>query len=177
MSPKENVVELLAERVLHEPVQRPTLGDSVNIRILQDRAILYALSPGTSDLLYFAGRELGTAYARKVGLKKPGLKEALEASAGLAEKHKLGRNQVVNVDDGSAVVRMHECATSYGLPNLGLRVCAFDAGIQAGFFAQLLGKRVVSSETKCNANGEEYCEFEIRVLPTVEAAFAEAFRP
>ena len=36
-------------------------------------------------------------------------------------------------------------------------------GVLAGFFKELLGKRVDVNETKCIALGDPYCQFEISV--------------
>lgn len=167
--------EVLAETLL-KATARPTLGEMVHVRSLQDRALLYALSPGTGELMYFAGKDLGAADARHGGITAKDLREALQVYEKDTLSLRLARTEMTNESDREVVIRMHECAASYGLPNMGLKVCSFDAGVQAGFLSQALGKRVVSTEVKCNANGDAYCEFNIRVLDTPEAAFAEAFK-
>lgn len=167
--------DALAERLITGGSPRPSLGDWVNIRIVRDRAVLYALSPGTKELLYYAGRLVGSAYARRSN-KKTDLNDALALYAKEVEARKIARAEIVSVNAEGATLRLHENATSYGMPNIHLKICAFDAGDQAGFFSGFTGQRVVSTETKCCANGDPYCEFDLRIIPTAEKAFAEAFR-
>jgi len=172
---KREIGKILAERIQQAPT-RPTLGNWVDIRILQNRAVLCALSPGATELLYFAGQNIGEGYGRLLE-KTNDLQKGLEAYAREVEEKKFAKAEITQVDGERAVIQLTENAATYGLPNLNLKVCAFDAGVQAGMLAQLIGKRVVSTEVKCYANGDSCCEFEIRVISTAEAAFAEAFTP
>ncbi len=90
------------------------------------------------------------------------------------KENKLGLPSLVESNKVYAVVRITECATCWGLSNVGWRVCTFDAGIQTGFLSAFTGKRIVSTETRCYASGDKCCEFKIRVL-SPELAFKEAF--
>ena len=44
-----------------------------------------------------------------------------------------------------------------------MKICAYEAGTAAGCFARPLGRPVEVVETKCCANGDPYCEFEVHV--------------
>ena len=87
----------------------------------------------------------------------------MKSNEPIAARHGYARQEVVEAREDYAVYRNYECADCYGLPNIGMKVCCYEAGTAAGCFSAALGRPVAVTETKCCANGDEYCEFEVIV--------------
>jgi len=170
----EQTEDVLIESLVGKRKTRPTLGRFVDIRVLQVRLALLAISPGAGDLLLFAGKKIGEAQARKLG-RKGSLKEGIGIYFDYLKETKVAIPELARCNEKGAVIRGYECAFSYGLPNIGECVCTFDAGFQAGFLSEFTGMRIISREVKCNANGDDYCEFVVKVVE-LEEKLAEAFR-
>ncbi|WMT43308.1 4-vinyl reductase [Paenibacillus sp. D2_2] len=50
-----------------------------------------------------------------------------------------------------------------GLPIMdGKLVCDLEGAIMEGALTKILGKRVVVKEVKCNVNGDDCCEYDLR---------------
>lgn len=166
--------DALIEGLVARRPTRPTLGNEASISLLQARAALLSISPGASDLVFFSGKRFGEAYAKSLG-KKGKLEEGLGVWADYLEENKAGIPENASCNEKRAVVRVTECAFSHGLPDIGMPVCHFDAGFLSGFLSAFTGRQFNVREVRCNANGDEYCEFEIREYRAKEA-FEEAFR-
>lgn len=82
----------------------------------------------------------------------------------IAKEHGYAIQEIVECREDFAVYRNYECADCYGLPNIGMKICVYEAGTAAGCLGLPLGKRVEVTEVKCCANGDPYCEFEVRVM-------------
>jgi predicted hydrocarbon binding protein len=44
-----------------------------------------------------------------------------------------------------------------------MKICVYEAGVTAGAIEQTIGRPVWGTEVRCCANGDPYCEFELRV--------------
>ena len=91
------------------------------------------------------------------------LPEILNSNQPIAARHGYAREEIVVAREDFGIYRHYECADCYGLPNIGMKICAYEAGTAAGCFARPLGRPVEVVETKCCANGDPYCEFEVHV--------------
>lgn len=169
-----SIEEALIQRIAEKKRLRPVLGDDVDIRVLQINVALLSLSPGTGDLLFFGGKRVGEAYARRLG-KKGSLEEGIGIYSDYLKGNKIAMLELARCDEKGAVVRGRECAYSHGLPNIGRCICFFEAGFISGFLSAFTGRRVITREVKCPANGDEYCEFKITVS-SLENRFEEAFK-
>ena len=165
--------EILVERLFSKEKIRPELGDDVDIRTLQTMVALLSLSPGMGDLLFFGGKKVGMEYGKKV--RGCSLEEGIEKYFDYLRRTKMAIPEIFELDSSTALIRLREKAEVYGLEAMGQKICRFDAGFQSGFLSQVTGKSFVSNETMCYANGDPYCEFEIRKI-TVPEAFEEAFK-
>ena len=163
----------MMEGLVEKRPLRPTLGNEMNIAALQARAAMLSISPGTNDLVFFSGKRFGEAYAKSLD-KKDEMRKGLDAWAEYMKANKIAVPEVASCDGKACIVRMRECAFSHGMPSLGLLVCQFDAGFLAGFLGVYTGGQYCVRETKCNANGDDYCEFVVREYKAAEA-FEEAF--
>lgn len=82
----------------------------------------------------------------------------------LAEKiMALGIGQIVmtNMSDNKIVFRLYDCFTCSDMENIGKPVCYFEAGILAGAVSTISNQDMDAEEVRCNALGDDYCEFEI----------------
>ncbi len=149
-------------------VDRPQLGEDIPILIF--RAFrLYSGEylkeivgdKGASMLFLNAGRQLGLSLARN--LLDEDVNRFLEKVSDFAKEEKLGILVVEDLNKEKAVLRLDECITCSGMPNIGMRICHFETGIVAGLFEAFLGKRVKATETKCNAMGEGTCQVTVEL--------------
>lgn len=61
--------------------------------------------------------------------------------------------------DKLIVCQIEECAECYGIGNIGMNVCYYNAGAIAGILETLFGRSVGFLESKCYAKGDPCCEF------------------
>jgi predicted hydrocarbon binding protein len=144
-----------------EPI-RPTLPNRMQFIYMRDRqTFTFLLFPELLEVAYQAGRAIGAAFdaPRRTGIT---LAEALASAIGVAEEFDYGRQSVVEVrGETFARYRTEECADCYGLPDIGLRLCVYEAGVAAGALETVLGRPVRVTEVRCVASGDPYDEFEI----------------
>ncbi len=158
--PKMN--ETLQKYENGEPI-RPHYPNKMQFIYMRDRqTFTFALFPELMEAAYQAGRAIGAAFdaPRREGVT---LKEALDSAIDVANQFDYGRQEVVRVEENFAVYRTYECADCYGMANIGMHICVYEAGIAAGALEKVLGKPVTVREVKCCANGDPYDEFEITV--------------
>ena len=144
-------------------VNRPELGEEVPILIFRAFRV-YAGEylkntigeKGALVLFQNAGRELGKELGARLRDEK--LESYLSKVQSFVKDTKVGLLVVEEMDKEKAVLRLDECITCAGMPNIGARICHFEAGFVAGVFESFLGRKVRATETKCNAMGEETCE-------------------
>lgn len=154
--------EALQKYETGEPI-RPHYPNKMQFIYMRDRqTFTFALFPEVMEAAYQAGRAIGAAFdaPRREGVT---LKEALDSAIDVAHQFDYGKQEVVRVEENFAVYRTYECADCYGMANIGMCICVYEAGIAAGALEKVLGKPVVVREVKCCANGDPYDEFEITV--------------
>lgn len=143
---------------------RPTLGNEMQIFYMRERQTLtFLLFPELLKLEYEVARMIGeSVMADQMGGYT--LPEIMAHNEPIAERDKYAIEKVIEADDKHAIYRHYECADCYGVPNIGMKICAYEAGTAAGCFSAALGKRCEVTETKCCANGDPYCEFLVTVV-------------
>lgn len=142
---------------------RPHFPNKMQFLYMRDRQTFsFALIPELLPIAYQVGRTIGLAFdaPRREGIT---LKEALESAIHVAEEFDYGRQEIVMVEGNAAIYRTYECADCYGMPNIGMKICIYEAGVAAGALEKTLGRPVRVVEVKCCANGDAYDEFEVTV--------------
>lgn len=160
------VMQELLRRYEQGEAIRPHFPNKMQYLYMRDRqTFTFALFPQLLPFAYQAGRAIGAAFdaPRRTGIQLP---EALASATLVAQEFDYGRQEIVMAEEHFAIYRTYECADCYGLPNLGLKICAYEAGVAAGALETVLGVPVTVTEVKCCANGDPYDEFEIRVAPS-----------
>ncbi len=143
---------------------RPDLPNDMQILYMRDRQTFMTLIfPETLKMQYELGRLIGEKFIAP-HLTGKTLPELMTSARPMAEAHNYALQELVECTETFARYRNHQCADCYGMPNLGMKICSYEAGTAAGQLETPLGKKVEVTEVKCCANGDEYCEFEIRVL-------------
>ncbi|MDR1587435.1 MAG: hypothetical protein LBS57_08275 [Treponema sp.] len=143
---------------------RPDFPNEMQILYMRDRQTFsFLMFPELLDIGYHVGKIIGEKFIAPF-LTGKNLKEIMESNLHFAEDHKYARQEIVTAADDYAVYRNYQCADCYGFPNIGLKICCYEAGTAAGAFGPPLGRPVQVRETKCCASGDEYCEFEVKVL-------------
>ncbi|HEC96781.1 MAG TPA: DUF2507 domain-containing protein [Nitrospirae bacterium] len=137
--------------------KRPILGDEVPVevfRLLRIIGMYSILGEGSGYTLYLAGKELGVELDIKT----------VEELATLLKKLKIGILMVVESSDNKIVVRVDECITCAGLPDIGKMICHFEGGIIAGALEKILKRPTKAIQTKSHTSGFDHCEFHIHLL-------------
>ncbi len=149
-------------------VRRPHLGEDIPILVFRAFRVFTGVHledmvghMGAITLIQKAGRELG----REVGntLKDEDLNAYLGKVIDFVKDSKIGLLVPVDVSQEKIVVALDECITCSGMPNIGKRICHFEAGFVAGIVESYLNKRVRAYETKCNAHGDGICEVAVEL--------------
>jgi uncharacterized protein len=154
--------DALRKYEIGEPI-RPNFPNKMQFIYMRDRQnFSFVLIPELLPIAYLVGRAIGASFdaPRRSGIT---LKEAMESAVDNAAEFDYGKQEIVKVEDNFAVYRIYECADCYGMPDLGIKLCAYEAGVTAGALEVLLGKSVRVIETRCCANGDPFDEFEIYV--------------
>jgi diguanylate cyclase (GGDEF)-like protein len=141
-------------------VDRPELGSTVDLRFFRLFRFFAVknITRGTlAGVCYRSGKDLGQTYPVRT------TRELEE----LVRSFNLGQLKIADLGEKSVSLELHRCATCYGLPNIGLRVCHFESGFLAGALETVLQRRINLKETKCCCNGDDHCEFVL--LPTKPA--------
>lgn len=147
----------------HRPL-RPTLGNDMQIFYMRDRqTFTFLMFPELLDMAYQTARIIGEKFIAPYLTGKT-LPEIMLSNQPIAAQHGYAIQEIVECREDFAIYRNYECADCYGMPNIGMKICAYEAGTAAGCFETPLGRPVEVRETKCCANGDDYCEFEVRVL-------------
>lgn len=142
---------------------RPHFPNKMQFLYMRDRQTFgFVLFPELIPIAYQIGRMIGLAFdaPRREGVT---LKEALESAIDVAAEFDYGHQEVVTAEDNYAVYRTYECADCYGMPNIGMKICPYEAGTAAGALEKTLRRPVRVVEVKCVANGDPYDEFEVFV--------------
>ncbi len=147
-------------------VNRPQLGEEIPILIFRAFRVFSGEylrdilgDKGAVVLFQNAGRELGRSLGEK--LKSDSVEGYLENVGAFMKESKIGLLVPERVEKDEGILRIEECITCSGMPNIGMRICHFEAGFVAGLFESFLRKKVKATETKCNAMGEGVCEVKV----------------
>ena len=145
---------------LEAPI-RPNLGSSIPLVLLRHVVVTaHTISSEAKKLFYQAGFEWGnTAFYKWCygGNLEEVLREYIKALKSL----RWAIAEVTAISSDEAVLELHECAICYGVPNIGMTVCSFQAGNLAGVLNKVLKRKATVVETKCLASGYNVCEFHV----------------
>jgi predicted hydrocarbon binding protein len=113
-------------------------------------------------ILRNAGFKVGKTFYKK--LKGGDIKELTENLISFWETNNLGNIEIQSIKP--LIIQSYDCFECEDLPQLGKPACAFDSGLLEGIFSNYYGQEVEAEETKCYAQGDNFCQFVIKPVPT-----------
>lgn len=137
--------------------KRTALGAEIPVtvfRLLRLTGMQKILGESSGPTLYMVGKEIGGVFDVNT----------VEEFSKLVQDLKIGIPKILESSDDKIVIRVDECVTCSGLPNIGEMVCHFEGGIIAGALEKILKRPTKAIETKCNAAGFDYCEFTVQLF-------------
>lgn len=73
----------------------------------------------------------------------------------------IGEIVITDMTDNKIIFRLFDCFTCSDMKHLGKPICYFEAGILAGAVSSIRKQNMDANEVKCNALGDDFCEFEV----------------
>lgn len=144
-------------------IKRPHLGEDVPVVVFRAFRIFTGMYledtvgyKGAITLVQNAGREFGKEVGKR--LRHEDLDKYIMNVANFVKDLRVGLLIPVERSEEKIVVAVDECITCSGMPNIGKKICHFEAGFVAGIVESYLNKRVRVYESKCNAHGDNICE-------------------
>ncbi len=154
---------------------RPILGPTVTVEMFRALRLVGVmeglddtLGKDASALVYNSGKHVGLSLGKSI-LEKSGqdLNRYVQMTTERLKELGVGLMSIPEIDlaKGFLKVRVDECITCAGMPNIGKAVCHFEGGLVSGVLEAFLGagKKVAVKESKCWALGDTTCEFESRI--------------
>lgn len=119
------------------------------------RVVLLEEGININPILQRAGRKVGEAFYQRLEAKN--LEKLIKNLVKFWEENHLGKVEVKSLKP--LIIQAYDCFECEDLPKLGRPACAFDSGILEAVFSIYFGKEVKVTETKCYAQGDQYCQF------------------
>lgn len=136
-------------------ISRTRMGDSLPIELYRAIRLI-----GMYQGLPMKGKGTTVTVGRKIGESLP--VQSVTELLDLFRELKIGDPQIVVEEEHRMVVAVEDCFCS-GLPEMEeSMVCDLEGAIMEGALSQILKRRVHVREIKCNVNGDEHCEYEVR---------------
>jgi predicted hydrocarbon binding protein len=113
--------------------------------------------------LPMGGKGTTVTIGRKIGTSMP--VRTVDQFFSLFEELKIGIPTILREEKDGMRIAVDDCFCK-GLPvNDGKFVCDLEGSIIEGAFSRIFHNRVAAREVKCNINGDEHCEYEIKLYP------------
>lgn len=139
-----------------QKISRKTLGHTVPIELYRAIRLI-----GMYQGLPIKGKGTTLTVGRKIGESLP--VQSVQELLDLFRELKVGDPQIVLEEDHKLHIAVHDCFC-VGLPEIeGNLVCDLEGAIMEGALSKIMNKRVFVREIKCNVNGDDCCEYEVRL--------------
>jgi len=119
--------------------------------------MILSMSPGHEFLSKYSGKYAGERFAVKAGVN--GQDAAFSYARGLFTYLKAGILHEPETKGDRILLKMDESVYASGVNNIHMKLDVFLEGIIEGLLKKSTGEKWSVEETKCLANGDEYCEF------------------
>ncbi|MFH1788187.1 MAG: V4R domain-containing protein [Candidatus Altiarchaeota archaeon] len=160
-----DILDSIVESIVAEKPRYPrqSLGDDFHFSMHQVlNCLLVTPSPGHYVLAKHAGVLTGKRLAEKAGIN--GRDEALNYLKDVFTHLKAGILSPPETREEKTIIKMNESAYSSGVSDMHSKLDAFPAGIIEGALNQATDDKWRVEETKCQANGDETCEFQAKKI-------------
>jgi len=119
---------------------------------------------GANAIIYRGGKNLGKNIGEKI-LQTTGknFDNYLQEIVKMCKDLGIGLLSIPEMDLGRGFikVRVDECVTCSGMPNIGQVVCHFEGGLIGAIIEKFMDNKVTVTETECYGKGDSACVFEI----------------
>ncbi|WP_342563214.1 V4R domain-containing protein [Paenibacillus sp. FSL R7-0345] len=140
-----------------QKMDRAKLGNMVPLELFRTIRLI-----GMNQGLPMGGKGTTLTVGRKIGESLP--VTSVNDLLALFEELKIGIPRIVYSDERKMNIVVEDCFCK-GLPTLEEEkmICDLEGAILEGALTKLLGRRISVREIKCNATGDEYCEYEVKL--------------
>lgn len=140
-----------------QKMDRAKLGNMVPLELFRTIRLI-----GMNQGLPMGGKGTTLTVGRKIGESLP--VTSVDDLLALFEELKIGIPRIVYSDERKMNIVVEDCFCK-GLPTLEEEkmICDLEGAILEGALTKLLGRRISVREIKCNATGDEYCEYEVKL--------------
>ncbi|MEH7440171.1 4-vinyl reductase [Neobacillus drentensis] len=136
---------------------RPTLGNMIPLELFRTIRLI-----GMYQGLPMNGKNTTIAVGRKIGQSLP--VQTIEDALQIFKDLKIGIPTIINATENEIHIKIEDCFCK-GLPiHEGNMTCDLEGAILEGAFSLIYDKKVIVREVKCNVNGDEHCEYMIKIL-------------
>ncbi|MEH7299349.1 4-vinyl reductase [Neobacillus drentensis] len=138
-------------------IDRPTLGNMIPLELFRTIRLI-----GMYQGLPMNGKNTTIAVGRKIGQSLP--VQTIEDALQIFKDLKIGIPTIINATENEIHIKIEDCFCK-GLPiHEGNMTCDLEGAILEGAFSLIYDKKVIVREVKCNVNGDEHCEYMIKIL-------------
>jgi len=146
---------LIPHNMIFSKIERGEFGRDVDVaifRVLRFMNLRKYTGIDSETLMYYFGKGL----SKNLGFK------SFDELCKFYKKYKLGRIEMIS--ENPTKIRIYDCISCSGLPDVGKPLCHFEAGFLAGYIENLYNKEAEAIETHCWGMGDKFCQFEIRLV-------------
>jgi uncharacterized protein len=138
-------------------IDRPTLGNMIPLELFRTIRLI-----GMYQGLPMNGKNTTIAVGRKIGQSLP--VQTIEDALQIFKDLKIGIPTIIDATENEIHIKIEDCFCK-GLPiHEGNMTCDIEGAILEGAFSLIYDKKVIVREVKCNVNGDEHCEYMIKIL-------------
>ncbi|WP_442600074.1 V4R domain-containing protein [Neobacillus sp. D3-1R] len=138
-------------------IKREVLGDHVPLELFRAIRLI-----GMYQGLPMQGKSTTITVGRKIGESLP--VESMEDVLDLFTQLKIGIPHIIYEDENELHIAVDDCFCE-GLPSQGGKmVCDLEGAILEGALTKVWNRKISIRETKCNVNGDDYCEYKVSKL-------------
>ncbi|TMN23358.1 V4R domain-containing protein [Lentibacillus cibarius] len=142
-------------------INRTELGDEVPLELFRAIRLI-----GMYQGLPMEGKTTTLTVGRKIGRSIPA--DTVEQFLDMFKALKIGAMTLLEQTDSYMLFRVYDCFCS-GLPVKGKKVCDLEGAILEGALKRILNNNNLSVyESKCNINGDDYCEYTVRKYNNID---------
>lgn len=136
-------------------ISRNKLGNTVPLELYRAIRLI-----GMYQGLPLKGRGTTLTIGRKIGEELP--VNSLDELLNMFRDLKVGDPRIVLQQEDRIHIAVDDCFCE-GLPEIeSSMVCDLEGAIMEGALSKIWNKKVYVKEIKCNVNGDEHCEYEVR---------------
>ncbi len=141
---------------------RKKLGDFISLHLFRLERMALILMSGADSIMYKIGQEIAREVSPEI-IEGDDPEEVFNGLSKIFERLRIGLLELESWKSNNVRIRIYECVSCSGMPNIGKTVCYFEGGLMAGTYETITKRPALAIETKCWGTGYDYCEFDIRL--------------